>query len=81
MACNVMSKEVTLFLVFYSSWDKTAASALLYQKSMASTSWCVASELASFGSAAAHFLGGVAIQLCCGVPSVFSVHTTICTSY
>lgn len=63
MACNVKSKGVTLFPVFYSSWDKTAASALLYQKSMASTNWCVASELAFFRSAEAHFLGMVSIQL------------------
>lgn len=63
MACNVMSKEVTLFPVFYSSWDKIAASALLYQKSMASTKQSVASELAFLRPAEAHFLGVVAIQL------------------
>lgn len=62
MACNVMSKGVTLFPVFYSSWDKTAASALLYQKSMASTNCCVASEPAFFRPAEAHVLGVVAIQ-------------------
>lgn len=63
IACNAMSKEVTLFPVFYSSWDKTAASALLYQKSMASTKWCMASELAFFRPAEVHFLGVVPIQL------------------
>ena len=63
MACNVMSKGVTLFPVFCSSWDKTAASTLLYQKSMASMNWCVASELAFLRPAEAHVLGVVAVPL------------------
>lgn len=74
-----MSEGVTLFPVFYSSWDKTAASALFLPKKYGFYELVRGLWAGILQASWSPFPGVVAIL--CRVPSTFCVRMTICISY